>query len=217
MKRRGSFTFGLLLILLGAWFLLVQFVPDVGDWMEQFADWPIWIIGPGLIFILAGLISGVYDLMVPGSIISGIGLILYYQNETGDYQSWAYVWALIIVFVGIGVFLANLFRGKVGRAFEEGGPPMMTGLVLFLIFGSIFRATFGQSPLLGEYWPLLLVVVGLWLLVKPLLRGKTKTTKVVVNIQSGDDARIVEEEPVEEWEAKLDAEFDEMDAKGDQA
>jgi hypothetical protein len=204
--------------LLGAWFLTVQFVPEVGEWMEQFADWPIWVIGPGLIFILAGLISGVFDLIIPGSIISGIGLILYYQNETGAYQSWAYAWALIIVFVGIGVFLANLFRGKVGRAFEEGGPPVMTGLVMFLIFGSIFRATFGQSPLLGEYWPLLLVLIGLWMLVKPLFRGKKKSTKVVVNIASGDEAEVVEvdsEEPVEEWEAKMDAEFDELDAKED--
>jgi hypothetical protein len=224
MKRRGSFTFGFLLILLGAWFLALQFVPQLGDWMQQFADWPIWVIGPGLIFILAGLISGVYDLMIPGSIISGIGLILYYQNETGDYQSWAYVWALIIVFVGIGVFLANLLRGRVRQAFEEGGSPIMTGLVLFLIFGSIFRATFGQTPLLGDYWPLVLVLVGLWMLVRPLFRGKKRSAKVVVNISSGEEAEVVEavaEEPIEEpkddWEAKMDAEFDDLDAKEDQA
>jgi hypothetical protein len=224
MRRRGSFTFGVLLILMGAWFLAVQFVPDIGDWMSQFADWPIWVIGPGLIFILAGLISGVFDLMIPGSIISGIGLILYYQNETGDYQSWAYVWALIIVFVGIGIFLANVFRGKFSKAFEEGGPPMMTGLVMFLIFGSIFRATFGQTPLLGDYWPLVLVLVGLWMLVRPLFRGKKRSAKVVVNISSGEEAEVVEavaeeptEEPKDDWEAKMDAEFDDLDAKEDQA
>ncbi len=219
MKRRGSFTFGLLLILLGAWFLAVQFVPQIDDWMQQFAGWPIWVIGPGLIFVIAGLISGVFELMIPGSIISGIGLILYYQNETGDYQSWAYAWALIIVFVGIGIFLANLFRGNFSKALQEGGPPMMTGLVMFLIFGSIFRATFGQSPLLGDYWPLLLVFIGLWMLVRPLIfRGKKKSSKVVVNISSGDEAEVVEvdaNEPKEDWEAKMDAEFDEMDAKED--
>ena len=203
MKRRGSFTFGFLLILLGAWFLAVQFVPQIGDWMEQIADWPVWVIGPGLIFILAGLISGVFELMIPGSIISGIGLILYYQNATGDYQSWAYAWALIIVFVGIGVFLANLFRGKLGTAFEEGGPPIMTGLIMFLIFGSIFRAAFGQSPLLGDYWPVLLMVVGVWLLIKPFFRRKRKV-EVVVNMEKEDDTKVVEAEVVEDWEAELD-------------
>jgi len=220
MKRRGSFTFGILLILLGAWFLALEFVPAFGDWMANFADWPMWVIGPGLVFIAAALISGVTELMVPGSIISGIGLILHYQNTTGDYESWSYAWSLIIVFVGIGVFLSNLFRGKVGRAFEEGGPPIMTGLVLFLIFGSFFRATFGQDPLLGDYWPLVLVLVGLWLLVRPLFRGRTKSARVVVNITSGDQAEVVEAEtPAEEkgddWEAKMDAEFDELDAKED--
>ena len=221
MKRRGSFTFGILLILLGAWFLAMEFVPSFSDWMGQFADWPIWVIGPGLIFMAAGLISGVYELMIPGSIISGIGLILHYQHTTNDYESWSYAWALIIVFVGIGIFLTNLFRGNVRRAFSEGGSPIMTGLVLFLIFGSFFRATFDQEPLLGDYWPLVLVAVGLWLLVKPLIRGKKRSPKVVVNISSGDEAEIVDveelvEEPVEDWEAKMDAEFDEMDAKEDE-
>lgn len=215
MKRRGSFTLGFLLILLGAWFLAVQFIPEIGDWMEQIADWPVWVIGPGLIFILAGLISGVFELMIPGSIISGIGLILYYQNATGDYQSWSYAWALIIVFVGIGVFLANLFKGKVGKAFEEGGSPIMTGLILFLIFGSIFRATFGQSPLLGDYWPVLLMAVGLWLLIRPFFRRRRKA-EVVVNMQKEDDPKVVEAEVVEDWEAELDSAIEAADQSADE-
>ena len=101
---------------------------------------------------------------------------------------------------------------------------MMTGLVMFLIFGSIFRATFGQTPLLGDYWPLVLVLVGLWMLVRPLFRGKKRSAKVVVNISSGEEAEVVEavaeeptEEPKDDWEAKMDAEFDDLDAKEDQA
>ncbi|MEJ2758668.1 MAG: hypothetical protein P8046_09330 [Anaerolineales bacterium] len=221
MKRRGSFTIGLIFILLGAWFLTVQFVPEVGDWMERIAEWPIWVIAPGAIFILAGLASGVTELMIPGSIISGIGGILYYQNETGDWESWAYIWALIIVFVGIGIFLSHLFKGRFSKAVEEGVPPMMTGLILFLIFGSIFRAAFGQSPLLGDYWPLLLVGVGLWMLIRPLFRRNKKSPKVVVNISSGDEAEVVEVEEVEEvkeaeepgsdWEAEVDAAFGDDD------
>lgn len=215
MKRRGSFTLGFLLILLGVWFLAVQFIPEIGDWMEQIADWPVWVIGPGLIFILAGLISGVFELMIPGSIISGIGLILYYQNATGDFQSWSYAWALIIMFVGIGVFLANLFKGKVGKAFEEGGPPIMTGLIMFLIFGSIFRATFGQSPLLGDYWPVLLMAVGLWLLIRPFFRRRRKA-EVVVNVQKEDDTKVVEAEVVEDWESELDSAIEAADQAADE-
>ncbi len=221
MKRRGSFTLGFLLILMGGWFLAVQFVPDIGKWMEQVADWPFWVIGPGLIFILAGLISGVTDLMIPGSIISGVGLILYYQNATGDWQSWSYAWALIIVFVGIGIFLANLFKGDLRTAVEEGGSPFMTGAIMFLIFGSIFRAAFGQTPLLGDYWPVLLIIFGLWMLIKPFFRRKRKAgITVTINTDDQVDAEahefvqevVAEEaEASEDWEAELDEALEDED------
>ncbi len=212
MKRRGSFTFGVILILLGAWFLALQFVPQLQDWINQFSDWPVWVMAPGVIFLLAALISGVYDLVIPGSILSGIGLILYYQNETGDWQSWAYAWALIIVFVGIGVFIANLLKGRFREAFNEGGPPIMTGVVMFLIFGSIFRAMFGQSPLLGDYWPLLLVFVGLWMLIKPLFRRNKRGPRVTVTVDGEPEAfDHVVEDVEDDWEATLDASFDDED------
>ena len=214
MKRRRSFTLGFLLILMGAWFLAVQFVPGIEAWMERIADWPIWVIGPGLIFIAAGLISGVTELMIPGSIIGGIGLILYYQTVTGDWQSWAYAWALIVVFVGIGIFLANLFKGKLRNGVNEGGPPFMTGLILFLIFGSIFRAAFGQSPLLGDYWPVLLMAVGLWMLIRPFFR-RSKKAEVVVTIET-DDAEVLEAEAEEDWETELEEAIEAADQTTDE-
>ena len=213
MKRRGSLTVGFLLILLGGWFLAVQFVPEISDWITKLADWPVWVIGPGLIFILAGLISGVTDLMIPGSIISGIGLILYYQNVTGDWQSWSYAWALIIVFVGIGIFLANLFKGDLRTAIEEGGAPFMTGAIMFLIFGSIFRAAFGQSSLLGDYWPVLLILFGIWLLVRPLLRRKPKTKVKVKVTTATDDATPAVEAEAQEFVQEVVAEADTEDAE----
>lgn len=210
MNRRGSLTFGLILILLGGWFLTMQFVPSVADWFESFVDWPIWIIGPGLIFIFAAIVSTATDLAIPGSIITGIGLILAYQNETGDWQSWSYAWALIIAFVGIGIFLSFALRGQFRKAFSESSGPFLTGVVMFLIFGSIFRATFGQSPFFGEYWPVLLIVFGLWLLVRPFLR-KPKEVKVTVTASVDK-----EEEELAPWEQELEAAFEgEDDAEED--
>jgi hypothetical protein len=40
---------------------------------------------------------------------------------------------------------------------------------MFAIFGSIFRAIFEEPPLLGEWWPVLLIGVGFWALIRPLL------------------------------------------------
>ena len=195
MNRRGSLTFGLILILLGGWFLTLQFVPDVADWFESVVDWPFWIIGPGLIFIFAAMVSTVTELAIPGSIITGIGLILAYQNTSGDWESWSYAWALIPSFVGVGIFLSFLLRGQFRKAFSEASGPFLTGLVMFLIFGSIFRATFGQDPFLGKYWPALLIVFGLWLLVRPFFRRSRAATRVTVTTSTTE----VEEE-LAPWE-----------------
>ena len=180
MNRRGSLTFGFLLILLGGFFLAVQFVPDLKSWYRSIADWPLWVIGPGLVFFLAAVISGVSGLMVPGAIISGIGGILYYQNVTGDWQSWAYVWTLIIGFVGVGVFLMHLLDGNIRKALDEGGTAIVTSLVMFLIFGSMMRYFFGQEPFFGPYWPVLIILWGVWMLIRPFFRTKRKVEDIEV-------------------------------------
>ena len=169
MNRRGSLTFGVLLILVGAWFLAVQFVPGLSQWVASFADWPFWVVGPGLLFLVAAIVSGVSGLAVPGAIISGIGSILYYQNETGDWESWAYAWTLIIASVGVGIFIMHLLDGNLKKAFKEGGDTFLVGAVMFLLFSSFFRYIFGQPNLLGEYWPVLIILWGAWLLLRPIL------------------------------------------------
>jgi hypothetical protein len=43
------------------------------------------------------------------------------------------------------------------------------GLVAFLIFGGFF----GLDPSLARYWPVLLILLGLWVLFKALRRPKS--------------------------------------------
>ena len=206
MKRKGSVTFGVLLILAGALFLVVELVPDFNEWYTQFADWPFWVIGPGLLFLFAAVISGVSALAIPGAIISGIGGILYYQEVSGDWQSWAYLWTLITGFVGIGVFFMHLLEGRVKKAFKEGGNLVITSVVMFLLFGSLMRSIFGEEPFFGQYWPVLIIVWGAWLLVKPLLRDSKKTkfvqpeAEVTVELDDVVVEEVVFEDAVEEVE-----------------
>jgi hypothetical protein len=199
MKRKGSVTFGVLLILAGALFLAVELVPDFNEWYRQFADWPFWVIGPGLVFLFAAVISGVSALAIPGAIISGIGGILYYQQLSGDWQSWAYLWTLISGFVGIGVFLMHLLEGRVKKGFKEGGNLVISSAVMFLLFGSFMRSVFGEEPFFGDYWPVLIIVWGAWLLVKPLLRDskKSKFVKPEVEVTVDLDDVVMDEVVVE--------------------
>ena len=166
-RTRSSLALGFLLILVGGWFLAVQLVPGLENWFETTFSWPFIIIGVGVFLFLMGLFSGTPGMSVPGSVVAGIGGILAYQNATGDWTSWSYLWSLIPGFVGVGTILASLL-GEGGRdGFRSGVSLVFTSAILFLIFSSIF----GANPI-GPYWPVLLIGLGVWLLIQPLFRRK---------------------------------------------
>ncbi len=169
-NRRGSLVVGLILILLGGLFLLGQFLPGWQSWLNLQFSWPLIIIGVGVLFLFAGLLAGVPDLAVPAAIIGGIGGLLYWQNQTGNWGSWAYAWTLIPGFVGVGIILAGLLGKRPGKALQEGMNVIIVSLVLFAIFSSFL----GGRNLFGPYWPVLLIVLGLWLLIRPLWRSTSK-------------------------------------------
>ena len=160
-RRRSNLIGGLLLILFGLLVLILQLLPNV---ILTFT-WPSLIIGFALVMFVIGAVLGVPALAVPACIIGGIGGILTYQTITGDWDSWAYVWALIPGFVGLGVFLAGLLGGDGASSMRAGGWLILISLVLFAVFGSLF----GALGLLGDYWPVLLILLGLLLLVGPFL------------------------------------------------
>ena len=163
-RRRLSLAAGLVLILLGAWFLAVQCVPGMQAWFS----WPLIIVGVGALLLMIGLLTGVPAMAVPACIVGGIGGLLYWQSATGHWESWAYVWTLIPGFVWVGIVLSGLLGGETRRAARGGGWLILISLVLFMIFGSFFGAL---GPV-GPYWPVLLIVLGLWVLVRSLFRSR---------------------------------------------
>src|SRR3989304_10453190 len=116
-QNRSSLILGIFLILFGGGLCAPRQVPAVQDWLDNNFTWPMWTIGAGLLILLIGLITGAPGMAVPASIVAGIGGILYYQNATGDFGSWSYMWALIPGFVGIGTILAGFAGGNTPRSF----------------------------------------------------------------------------------------------------
>ena len=105
---------------------------------------------------------------IPACIVGGIGGILYWQEITGNWESWAYAWTLIPGFVGVGIVLSGLLGGDFRQSARGGGWLIMISLVLFAVFGSFF----GGLGLLGPYWPVLLILLGLLVLIRPLFRPR---------------------------------------------
>src|SRR3990172_3250669 len=121
MRTRSSLASAFVLIAIGAWFLSVELFPQVKTFAYGRETWPLPIIGIGVLLVSIGLITWVPGLFIPAAIVSGIGGLLYWQNATGNWESWAYAWALIPGFFGIGVGLMGLLEGKRGEALRSGG------------------------------------------------------------------------------------------------
>lgn len=165
-RRRTSLVGGIILVLLGAWLLAVQLVPGLDKLINIEFTWPWIIIGVGVLLFVFGLVAGEPGMAVPACIVAGIGGILYYQYTTGDWASWSYAWTLIPGFVGVGSILAGLLGDNRGRSIRDGLNLLVISAVLFLIFGSFL----GGLNLLGNYWPVLLILLGVWLLLRPVFR-----------------------------------------------
>ena len=164
-KKRTSLVGGALLILIGGVLLAVQILPN---FYIPFS-WPWIVIAVGLFLFTIGAVTGEPGMAIPACIVSGIGGILSYQNATGKWESWNYLWALIPGFVGVGILLAKLLGGEKGSSFGDAFQLILISLILFAIFGSFF----GALGIAGDYWPILLILLGLGLLVRPFLRRNT--------------------------------------------
>lgn len=169
-RTRGQLGCGFALMLFGAWMLALRLFPVFDQWVRRNFDWPVLVIGAGVLMLAFGLLVKTPGMGLPAGIVAGIGGLLYWQNATGNWASWAYAWALIPGFVGLGLVLMSLMQGEAGDTLRSGGWLMVISLVFFFGFGSLF----GDSELLGPYWPILLILLGLYLLGQPLLRGRGK-------------------------------------------
>jgi hypothetical protein len=167
-ERNSSIAGGLLLVLLGLAFLTWQLAPQ---WVSQYVGeftWPWLIIGLGVAFLLAGLVTRTGGFLIPGSIISGIGGLLYYQNTTGDWVSWSYAWTLIPGFVGLGLLLSGLIDPVERSTIRPGLIMFGISVSVFMIFWSLFHANLS----FGLVWPVVLILVGLGILAQSFFKRR---------------------------------------------
>ena len=159
-QGRSQLALGVILILIGAWFLLDKTNPQFHELFAEYTRWPLnmFLIGAGILLI--GLVTGSPGLAVPASIVAGIGAIVYYQNLTKNHDAW-YTWILILGFIGIGNILQGLLGENTARNLREGLKLVVVSVVIFLALAAFF----GDLNILGNYGPaILLILLGLWVL-----------------------------------------------------
>ena len=165
-RQRSNIVLGLILVLVGAWFLAQQFFPELRLWESLNLDWPFYAVLFWIFLLLVALLLGAPGLAVPATVVAGIGALLYWQESTGNWESWAYAWTLIPGFVGLGLILAGLLEGNLRAGLRRGGGLVVLSVILFAVFAS----TLGGPEWLGAYWPALLILIGAWFIVRAFLR-----------------------------------------------
>ncbi|HVH62844.1 MAG TPA: hypothetical protein VNA65_04505 [Candidatus Dormibacteraeota bacterium] len=173
-RRFGSSAaLGMVLIVVGIFALVVVLA---GIDLTQYG-WPLFVIIPGLTLLVAGFLSFGQGASIPGGAITVLGLVLAYQNSTGDWASWAYVWALIVPGgVGLGMYLQAM-RDRDQHALKTGRTLMFIALMIFAIGFVLFESILGISGrdygIFGKAaLPALLIVIGLILLVRSIQRAR---------------------------------------------
>lgn len=167
MKNRGTLYIGILLITFGVLFLAAEVTRGFVLWgipLGWRGLWPLIVLLLGLAFWLPLLVwwekrQKLVGLVVPGTIFAFNGLLLFYQNATGDWDSWAYVWALEPVAVGLGLLMLYALGERSPILLTAAGIVSGVGLVLFVIFAAIFD---GWFQLLG---PMALILIGVLFLI----------------------------------------------------
>lgn len=148
------------LIGLGALVLLGQ-IAGFGGMLSNL--WPLFVAVPGLVFLYFAYTGdkNVSGLAVPGTVITGTGLILFYQNITGHWESWAYAWTLYPLFVGIAL---NFMASRTGDKGQYQASQLLTriGAVGFIVGAVFFELMiFGNGGIFGNLaLPIILIGIG---------------------------------------------------------
>lgn len=172
--QRNFWISGIVMIGLGAFWLFAQMTDlNVGA-----IFWPWFVIVPGLLLLVWGLSlkgGAGQGLSIAGSIVSLVGLVLFYQQLFDQFQSWAYAWALVAPGgVGLGQVLYGVFHND--TALVRGGTRQLRiAAAIFLAGVVFFELIIGISGYgLGFWaWPLLLILAGVAIMAFGLVRKST--------------------------------------------
>ena len=159
---------GVALLLIGGLLFVGQLL-DIG--LEDIG-WPAIVIGIGVIILVLGLfVNREQGMVIGGTVVTTVGLVLLYQDQTGRWETWAYAWALVgPAASGLGMVLWGI-RTANPVEIRNGTWALLTGLAIFVVGFLFFEGVIGLSgePLGLPEWLLPVVVIAIGVVI--LARG----------------------------------------------
>ena len=159
-EQRNRTVGGLALIVLGLIALAAQFV-EIGEWLGLLI-----LPGLGLIFFAWGILTRQSGLMIPGGILSGLGLgtLLVagpFQNLGGSAEGGIFMLAFAFGWVLIPI-VSTIFTG------DNHWWALIPGGIMALIGAGLLLGGVALSllELLGQIWPVFLILGGLYLILR---------------------------------------------------
>ncbi len=147
--RKGNLIWGSFLILIGI-VLLIGNLSKVS--MEIL--WPVFPLTVGLAFWVGYFHDHKnYGLLMPGSILVVVSLLFFYCNLSG-WEQMEILWPVFIMAPAVG-FIAMYFGGGKDQGLLIPAVILFGTGIVFLIISSGF----------GDYWPVLLIIAGVFLIV----------------------------------------------------
>jgi len=140
VARRGFGAFfipGTPVLVTGAILMFASLFHNWGIWAMA---WPLEVLGLALGFALAAIFMRVPALAIPAMIIGVNGLVLGFCNLTGLWQSWALLWPVEPLSVGLGLLILALFNRSRGTSIAAVVLCALAGAGFFMMsFMSVFN------------------------------------------------------------------------------
>jgi len=159
---------------LGVALLLIGGLLFVGQLLDIGIDdvgWPAIVIGIGVVILVLGLfVNREQGMVIGGTVVTTVGLVLLYQDQTGRWETWAYAWALVgPAASGLGMVLWGI-RSADPVEIRNGTWTLLGGLAIFVVGFLFFEGVIGISgePLGLPEWvlPVVVIVIGVVVLAR---------------------------------------------------
>jgi hypothetical protein len=162
---------------------ILLFASLTNHWNVWAVAWTLEVLGLALGFALAAVFMRVPGLAIPAFIVGVNGVMLAFCAVTGLWQSWAILWPIEFLSVGLGLLTLGIANNSAGVK--------TAASVLFTIAGggffiTTFISTFNTNAILKFAVPVMLLVTGVLLTTTFLLHRSSEPSTTEQNSAATD-------------------------------